>query len=131
MQDNHRSFEEGQFNINDLSKAERKKLKKKRKLEAKRNTSTGIFLQKLKDENDEDESMGDFDNKDVNLKKRKFVDEWAHGDLKTGHSVTKYLDSNKSKKSKKRRNKQLKTEENQMNSIVRSLDNFCRISESE
>lgn len=75
--------------------------------------------------------MTDFDNKDVNLKKRKFVDEWVPGDFKSGHSKTESPDRNKSKKSKKKRKKQLRMEEKQMNSIVRSLDNFCRISESE
>ncbi|KAJ8916832.1 hypothetical protein NQ315_005839, partial [Exocentrus adspersus] len=131
MLDNHRSFEEAQFNINDLSKAERKKLKKKRKLEAKKNTPTGIFLQKLKDEDDGGETIRESDNKDVNLKKRKYVEEWMHEDFKKEYSKTEFPDRNKSKKSKKKRKRQLKMEEKQMNSITKSLDNFCRISESE
>ncbi|KAJ8946797.1 hypothetical protein NQ314_008781 [Rhamnusium bicolor] len=128
LQDNHRSFEEAQFNINDLSKAERKKLKKKRKFDAKRNTPTGIFLQRL---NDNDESNGDLDDRDVNLKKRKYLDDCEHGDFKRGHSKTESPERNASKKNKKKRKKQKKMEEKQINSIVKSLDNFCRISESE
>ncbi|XP_056636983.1 G patch domain-containing protein 4 [Diorhabda sublineata] len=129
--DNHRSFEVGQFNINDLSKAERKKLKKKRKLEAKQNTSTGLFLQKLhSDESDTKNQMDgcDEEEKFVNIKKRK-------------HSVTKMDQHDKHKKKKNKRKKQKKMENilsimrsnstQKINSIVESLNTSCRISDNE
>ncbi|KAJ8959101.1 hypothetical protein NQ318_022358 [Aromia moschata] len=129
-QDDHRSFEEAQFNVNDLSKAERKKLKKKRKLEAKRNTSTEIFLRKLSDDI-EVMLITDFDDKDVNLKKRKFLNECDHRDCKRIYSKTESPERNRSQKNKKKRKTQKKLEEKQINSIVKSMDSFCRISESE
>ncbi|KAG5898520.1 hypothetical protein JTB14_038473 [Gonioctena quinquepunctata] len=132
-QDNHKSFEVGQFNINDLSKAERKKLKKKRKLEGMKNTSTGIFLQKLNDDIYEDKSMIDFEDKDKNLKKRKFLEDCEQGDYKNenGFSKTESPGRHKRKRNKVKKTKLKKIEEKQINSIVQSLDSVCRISESE
>lgn len=128
--DNHKSFEIVQCKYSDLSKAERKKLKKKRKLEARKLTSTGIFLQRLKDELNEDGCMNDFEDKERNLKKRKFFDESDQGDFKSGCSITESPDKNKNKRNKKKRKKQRKMEEKQINNIVKSFD-ICSISKIE
>lgn len=128
--DNHKSFEIVQCKYSDLSKAERKKLKKKRKLEAKKQTSTGIFLQRLKDEYNDDDSINDFEDKERNLKKRKFFDESDQGEAKSSSSITEAPDKVKNKKNKKKRKKQRKLEEKQMNNIVKSFD-ICSISKYE
>ncbi|XP_072394016.1 uncharacterized protein [Diabrotica undecimpunctata] len=121
--DNHRSFEVGQFNINDLSKAERKKLKKKRKLEAKKNTPTVIFLQQLNIDPRDDEDAVDFEeDKDINLKKRKYLDD-------AGSSKMECHSKNRKKKDKQKRKKRKADEK--LNTLVKSLDTVCRISESE
>lgn len=127
--DNHKSFEVFQCKYSDLSKAERKKLKKKRKLEARIQTSTGIFLQRLKDEHNEDDGVNDFEDSDRNLKKRKFFDESDQADSKS-YSLTESPDKNRNKKSKKKRKKQRKMEEKQINNIVKSFD-ICSISKNE
>ncbi|CAG9812658.1 unnamed protein product [Phaedon cochleariae] len=131
VEDNHRSFEVGQFNINDLSKAERKKLRKKRKHEAKKHAATEIFLQKLDEKVEEIEMIGDADEKDINVKKRKYLEDSDFSNDKGCHSKTESPARHKRKKNKEMRSKQKKIEEKQMNSIMRSLDSVCRISESE
>ncbi|XP_023015962.2 uncharacterized protein [Leptinotarsa decemlineata] len=128
QQDNHKSFEVGQFNISDLSKAERKKLKKKRKLEAKKTSATGTFLQKLND--GVDLELTQFEDKDKNLKKRKFLEDFEQNDHKSELSKTDSPGKHKRKRNRAKK-KQKRMEEKQINSIVRSLDNVCRISESD
>lgn len=107
----HRSFEEVQRNFNDMSKSERKKLKKKRRLEQKSN-ATNQFLEEVR------EDMAAFDE---NLKKRKLV---QNDVVKKQKDVFKY-----SKKKKfiggEKIEKQII-----MNSIVESLD-VCKISDAE
>lgn len=118
-----------QYKYSDLSKAERKKLKKKRKLEARRQTSTGIFLQRLKDEYVEEDSTVDFEDKETNFKKRKFFDESEQGDSKSVYSLTESPEKNKNKRNKKKRKKQRKIEEKSINNIVKSFD-ICSISKN-
>nr|CAH7720422.1 unnamed protein product [Callosobruchus chinensis] len=129
IEDNHRSFEVAQFKISDLSRTERKKLKKKRKLESRKNIQTGLYLQKLNDDEcEEDENAVDMDER-VNKKKRKYLEEC---DVEGGgFSVIEFSGKSiKQTKIKKKRKKQKKLEE-RISSITRSLDNVCRISESE
>lgn len=99
-------------------------------MEARRQTSTGIFLQRLKDECCEDESVNDFEDKDTNVKKRKYFDESEYVEGKSSCSITESPEKNKNKRNKKKRKKQKKLEENQINSIVRSFD-ICSISKNE
>ncbi|CAG9856827.1 unnamed protein product [Phyllotreta striolata] len=124
--DNPNNFE---LNINDLSKAERKKLKKKRKMKDKKLTSTGIFLQKLQIDPNEDANTKKSKNKEVNLKKRKYIEE-SEQDLNKHSSKPESSIRQKSKKEKQKIKKQKKVEE-KMDLIVESLDVVCRISESE
>lgn len=142
--DHHSSFEVARVSFDDISKAERKKLKKKRKYEAKHGTQTAIFLQKLKDDGTDEPLVGLID-KDINKKKRKYLEDYEYDEHKRFYSITESPDRHKSKKIKKKRKKQrkmeekqmkmeekqMKMDEKQMNSIVQSLDSVCRISESE
>lgn len=113
LNDTHRSFEEAQRTFDDLSKAERKKLKKKRKLEKK--TKTAQFIEEVRDQMAIDE----------NGKKRKLVsDEEKQRETSSSDSKkTKYVPENL-RKEKKRERKLMK-------SIVESLDHFCKISDDE
>jgi len=124
--DNHRAFEEARLSFSDLSKAERKKLKKKRKLEAKNHTATGLFLQSVENEAMEDEVMPD--EKDSSTKKRKYLET---EDPNSKRTQTESPDRLKRKKNKKKKKKQKKEEAKAICSITKSLEGFCRISESE
>ncbi|RZC36484.1 G patch domain-containing protein 4, partial [Asbolus verrucosus] len=117
--DTHRSFEEVQRTFNDLSKAERKKLKKKRKLEKKR-TATVQFIEEVREQMCIEE----------NCKKRKLVADEL--DLETKQNQTcKYSKKKKYVPEKLMRKKEKKREKKIMKSIVESLDNLCRISDDE
>ncbi|XP_044266062.1 G patch domain-containing protein 4 [Tribolium madens] len=106
----HRSFEEAQKTFDDLSKSERKKLKKKRKLENKK-TKTAQFIEDVREQMATEE----------NCKKRKLRVEDVDMETKQ-NELCKY--------SKKIR-KEMKREKKMMKSIVKSLDNFCKISDDE
>lgn len=110
-QDDHRSFELAQFNVSDLSKAERKKLKKKRKLDVKKETATKMFLEQVIDEITKEEEC----EKEWIAKKRKC------------EFVSDQYQSTRKKNKKKKKQK----EEQQFNSITSALNKVCRISDDE
>lgn len=127
--DSHKSFETVQCQYSDLSKAEKKKLAKKRRLEGKLQTTSEI-LQRLRAEYNKDSCVNDIEETDRNLKKRKLLDESEQGNSKQScDSVSDSLDKNRSKRNKKKRRKQRKMEEKQINNIVKSLD-ICSISKN-
>lgn len=130
--DNHRAFEEARLNFSDLSKAERKKLKKKRKLEGKSQTATGIFISSVvKPHCSQDEVMQE-DNKDLLTKKRKHIEfEDGTEDMEYKRTPTESPERLKRKKNKKKKKKQRKEEAKVISSIAKSLEGVCRISESE
>ncbi|XP_050298862.1 G patch domain-containing protein 4 isoform X2 [Anthonomus grandis grandis] len=121
--DNHRAFEEARLNFSDLSKAERKKLKKKRKLEAKNHAATTVFLMNISQEEDVQED------KEGSSKKRKYLE--GEEEIEPKRSQTESPSRLKRKKNKKKKHKQKKEEAKAINSITKSLEGFCRISESE
>lgn len=125
--DNHRAFEEARLNFSDLSKAERKKLKKKRKLEAKTHTATGLFLMNVASQEVEDETMQE--DKDSSSKKRKYLEETE--EMGSKRSSTESPECMKRKKNKKKKRKQKMEEAKAISSIAKSLEGVCRISESE
>ncbi|XP_060522185.1 G patch domain-containing protein 4 isoform X6 [Cylas formicarius] len=108
-QDNHKAFEEARLHFSDLSKAERKKLKKRRKLEARLNSSTGLFLQSLDILPEDQLAMCDGEKRS---EKRKWYQEGEDGDAK--------------RNDKKKKGSKIK---GNMNFIAKSLDNLCRISD--
>lgn len=130
--DNHRAFEEARLDFSDLSKAERKKLKKKRKLEGKSQTATGIFISSVvKPHCSQDEVMQE-DSKDVLTKKRKHVEfEDGTEEMEYKRTPTESPERLKRKKNKKKKKKQRKEEAKVISSIAKSLEGVCRISESE
>lgn len=135
--DNHRAFEEARLNFSDLSKAERNKLKKKRKLDTKNHTATGLFLQSIDVEVLEDEVMQE--EKETSSKKSKYLDSFSKkrkyleetDDMHSKRTQTESPERLKRKKNKKKKRKQKKEEAKVISSITKSLEGFCRISESD
>ncbi|XP_076262322.1 uncharacterized protein LOC143197628 [Rhynchophorus ferrugineus] len=125
--DNHKAFEEARMNFSDLSKAEKKKLKKKRKLEAKMYTATNLFLQNVENDTLKDDAM--VDEKDSFSKKRKYFEEIEDGHSK--RSQTESPERLRRKKNKKKKSKKKKEEAKAISSIAKSLEAVCRMSESE
>ncbi|XP_030764226.1 G patch domain-containing protein 4 [Sitophilus oryzae] len=124
--DNHKAFEEARLNFSDLSKAEKKKLKKKRKLEAKLYTATNMFLQNVNGEASKDEVM--IEEKDALTKKRKYLEEIEHVHSKRCQTGSpERLKRKKNKKKSKKREEESPT----ISSIAKTLENVCRMSESE
>lgn len=74
--------------------------------------------------------MNDFEEKEINIKKRKFFDESDQGDSRNSYSITESPDKNRNKRNKKKKKKQRKMEEKQINNIVKSFD-ICSISKTE
>lgn len=114
------------LSVRDLSKAERKRLKRlKRK---NKHTATDEFLMSVFVDDDVDSVSEN----DVNLKKRKFYsDEPDYSECKRTQTETESPNRLLVKKNKKKKKKQRKLEAKQINSIVKSLDNCCRISDNE
>lgn len=125
--DSHKSFETVQCKYSDLSKAEKKKLAKKRRLEGKLQTTA--ILQRLRAEYNKDSCTNDVEETDRNLKKRKLLDESEQGNSKQSCDVPDSFDRHRSKRNKKKRRKQRRMEEKQINNIVKSLD-ICSISKN-
>ncbi|KAL3287685.1 hypothetical protein HHI36_002152 [Cryptolaemus montrouzieri] len=132
--DDHRSFEEPQFIVSDLSNAERKKLKKKRKMEGK-HRATMKFIQAV-----QDEVMEDISSKDkCECKKRKLnIAEYKSSDSKRNQSETESPERLRRKHDKKKKHKDKKngrydkhkrSDEQKMKNIMKSLDSFCKISD--
>jgi hypothetical protein len=117
--DTHRSFEEAQQTFDDLSKAERKKLKKKRKLEKKKN-ATALFIDEVREQMNFEE----------NGKKRKLAADELDVEAKQ-NQICKYSKKKKYVPEKLMRKKERKRERKMMKSIVASLDHFCKISDDE
>lgn len=113
----HASFEEQQVNpVEKLSKEERKLLKKKRKMEREnRGGATVRFLEEL--------DCIDLENIDVRIKRKKRKSKVLKND-----DVTSETGHPNRKKNKKNR---IQPEEGQINSIVQSLNQVCKISEME
>lgn len=106
-------------------------MRKKRKIEEKCQTSTAVFLQTLRAEYNKDNCINDIEDKDRNLKKRKFLDESEQMDSKQSRdSVTQLFDQKRVKRNKKKRKRQRKMEEKQINNIVKSFD-ICSLSRNE
>ncbi|KAK9892960.1 hypothetical protein WA026_023017 [Henosepilachna vigintioctopunctata] len=129
--DDHKSFEEPQFVFSDLSNAERKKLKKKRKFEGK-NRATSRFIQVVRDEAMEEGSS----NYNCECKKRKL----SNSELKCPDSKRSQLEFEaaeklktkrikKKKKDKKEKRNRKMAEDQKIRNIAMSLDNVCKISD--
>ncbi|XP_066137787.1 G patch domain-containing protein 4 [Euwallacea fornicatus] len=122
--DNQRVFEEARLNFHDLSKAERKKLKKKRKFE---NKLTPEIETALKPHASGNEVMQE--DKESGSKKRKYRED--HEELNSKRNPRESPERLKRKRNKKKKHKQKKEEAKMISSISKSLEGFCRISESE
>ncbi|CAH1135856.1 unnamed protein product [Ceutorhynchus assimilis] len=107
VEDNQKAFEEARLNFSDLSKAERKKLKKKRDFDAKLKSATTVLMKNAKEF------------QEMLNKKRKYLEEQEG------------VNSDKHKKECKKRKARKNAEENAISSISRSLEGSCRISESD
>ncbi|KAL1494057.1 hypothetical protein ABEB36_009715 [Hypothenemus hampei] len=125
--DNHRAFEEARFNFSDLSKAERKKLKKKRKLDMKANTATNLFLGNIQPQSNANQII--VEEKEFSTKKRKHFE--VNDDLACKKCLSESPDRLKRKRSKKKKKNKQKKEAKIITSIAKSLEGVCRISESE
>lgn len=124
--DHHRAFEEARTHVSDMSMAEQKKLKKKRKMEAKLRTTASTFL-KSASTKIEDHTMQV--EKHFTSKKRKRLEEKV--DLGNKRKSIENPELLKKKKNKKKKHKISPEEVKVMKSISKSLKGFCRISESD
>lgn len=125
-------LEEKYCNLNDLSKAERKRLKRLKNKQ--KNNTTERFLKSVSDTvSDSDLVNDDFTGiRDVNLKKRKFYsDDSEYSDSKRSQSETESPHKIKIKKNKKKKKRLRRLEAKQLSSIVKSLNNVCRLSDNE
>lgn len=128
----HASFEEPHVStlataLDKLSKEERNLLKKKRKLDRK-GRATMRFLEEIDPDIDLDSVI------DNQGKKRKLKSEVIKYDeviLKKAHSELDFSHSRRPSKKKRRKLKKQQREETQINSIVQSLNNACKISDTE
>lgn len=126
--------------LSDLSKAERKKLKKKRKLEAQKSRSTQQFLTLMNADCDAEttEETSSYNDVKEKSKKRKFIAETSEY-LRDSKRSSPHLDSDlvdedvsqKKKKKKRKKNRKCKDEEKQLKSITKSLNSICKISDDE
>ncbi|XP_044746644.1 G patch domain-containing protein 4 [Coccinella septempunctata] len=130
--DGHKSFEEPRFIVSDLSSVEKKKLKKKRKLEGKQR-ATMKFIQTVQDEDMEDvSSTQECKKRKLNLADAKFSDcKRSQPELESSEISNKKQEKKKKHKKSKKSEKNKGTEEQKMKHISMSLQNVCRISEEE
>lgn len=113
----HESFEEQQVTAEEkLSKEERKLLKKKRKME--RESKSGATVRFL-----EDLDCVDLENIDVRIKRKKRKSKVLKNDETSSEAELPYRKKNKKNKTQ--------PEEGQINSIVQSLNQVCKITEME
>lgn len=122
--DDHQNFEEPQVVGRDLSKAERKKLKKKRKLEDKQNTATMRFLEMIQDGDEENPDIQDNQvlNLDSNKKRKLNIQMVEHAEHR--FTQTEFPGRIARKREKKKKDKKRKLELK----LIAKLDD-CKIND--